>query len=83
MLFRSKGPRFVQVTATKLLEAGLDEDTRLKLAPEFFARLHAFEPDWVKAEAITEELVTAIFAHPDDEALLTPTTKKSRKTTTR
>lgn len=78
-----KGPRFVQVTATKLLEAGLDEDTRLKLAPEFFARLHAFEPDWVKAEAITEELVTAIFAHPDDEALLTPTTKKSRKNTTR
>jgi len=69
-----------RTVARKLDEAGVVDGIRLSLAPEFFARLSAFEPEWITAEGLELSMVEAIFSDPE-VVLAVPAVKKSRAKT--
>lgn len=52
-----------------LMDAGVDEETRQQLAPEFHARIEVLEPLWTESEGITERDVQAIFTDPSSVTL--------------
>lgn len=69
-----KLPLLAKVFGLKLMDAGFDEEIRLKFATEFLSRVQILEPVWYKSEGVSEQDIVTIFRDPTVDVTPAPTT---------